>query len=88
MDKENCLYETFNPKPYVNFGIGLPADKLNRVFDQYYRVTGDEESTFPGLGLGLYISAQIIERSNGKIWVESQIGEGSTFSFSLPKLKM
>ena len=67
-----------------DFGIGMPPDKKDRVFEQYYRVSGDEESTFPGLGLGLYIAAQIVERSGGKIWVNSILGKGSTFSFSLP----
>ena len=67
-----------------DFGIGMPPDKKDHVFEQYYRVSGDEESTFPGLGLGLYIAAQIVERSGGKIWVNSILGKGSTFSFSLP----
>ena len=68
-----------------DFGIGMPEDKANKVFEQYYRVSGDEQHTFPGLGLGLYIASQIIERSNGKIWVNSVLGKGSTFCFSLPK---
>lgn len=67
-----------------DFGIGMPADKLEKVFDQYYRVAEDQKNTFPGLGLGLYIAAEIIERSNGKIWVESELNRGSTFYFSLP----
>ncbi|WP_226065001.1 PAS domain-containing sensor histidine kinase [Kaistella polysaccharea] len=71
-----------------DFGIGMPEDKKNRVFEQYYRVSGDEESTFPGLGLGLYISSQIVERSHGKISVSSTLNHGSTFCFSLPKVKL
>ncbi len=71
-----------------DFGIGMAEDKKGRVFEQYFRVSGDEQSTFPGLGLGLYISAQIVERSYGKIWVNSIFGEGSTFSFLLPQVKM
>lgn len=71
-----------------DFGIGMPEDKKDRVFEQYYRVSGDEQSTFPGLGLGLYISSQIVERSHGKIWVNSVFEKGSTFSFSLPQVKM
>ncbi len=70
-----------------DFGIGMPEDKKNRVFEQYYRVSGDEQNTFPGLGLGLYISSQIVERSHGKIWVESTLKQGSTFSFCLPQVK-
>ncbi len=67
-----------------DFGIGMPADKIGKVFNQYYRVAEDQNNTFPGLGLGLYIAAEIIERSNGKIWVESEVNIGSTFYFSLP----
>lgn len=69
-----------------DFGIGMPEDKKDKVFEQYYRVSGDEQTVFPGLGLGLYISSQIIERSKGKIWVNSILDKGSTFYFSLPKL--
>ncbi len=67
-----------------DFGIGMPPEKIHKVFEQYYRVSGEAENTYPGLGLGLYIAAQIIERSNGKIWVESTLNKGSIFYFSLP----
>lgn len=67
-----------------DFGIGMPEEKIHKVFEQYYRVSGEAENTYPGLGLGLYIAAQIIERSNGKIWVESTLDKGSIFYFSLP----
>lgn len=88
-DADRIIVETQHQENEViftvkDFGIGMPEDKKDRVFEQYYRVSGDEESTFPGLGLGLYIAAQIVERSGGKIWVNSILGKGSTFSFSLP----
>jgi PAS domain S-box-containing protein len=67
-----------------DFGIGISQDKLGKVFEQFYRVSGDMQHTFPGLGLGLYISSEIIKREGGKIWVTSSVGEGSTFCFSLP----
>jgi PAS domain S-box-containing protein len=67
-----------------DFGIGIRADQQNRVFEQFYRVSGSREHTFPGLGLGLYISAEIVKHLNGKIWVNSEEGKGSTFCFSLP----
>ena len=67
-----------------DFGIGIRADQQSRVFEQFYRVSGSREHTFPGLGLGLYISSEIVKHLNGKIWVDSQEGEGSTFCFSLP----
>jgi PAS domain S-box-containing protein len=67
-----------------DFGIGIPDDKKDRVFEQFYRVSGDKQHTFPGLGLGLYISAEIVKREGGKMWVNSVEGKGSTFCFSLP----
>lgn len=64
-------------------GPGIPAEKLPYLFERYYRVdpNGIQAS---GLGLGLYISADIIERHGGKIGVESEEGKGSTFWFTLP----
>ena len=67
-----------------DFGIGISADKLNKVFEQFYRVSGDMQHTFPGLGLGLYISSEIIKREGGRIWVNSEVGKGSTFCFAIP----
>jgi PAS domain S-box-containing protein len=67
-----------------DFGIGIPDDKKDRVFEQFYRVSGSKQHTFPGLGLGLYISSEIIKREGGKMWVNSVEGKGSTFCFSLP----
>ena len=67
-----------------DFGIGISADKKDKVFEQFYRVSGDKQHTFPGLGLGLYISSEIIKREGGRIWVNSVEGEGSTFCFALP----
>ncbi len=67
-----------------DFGIGIPKDKLDKVFEQFYRVSGDMQHTFPGLGLGLYISSEIIKREGGRIWVTSAEGKGSTFCFALP----
>lgn len=91
-EAEKVMVEIKNEGNSVNFmvkdfGIGMPEDKKDRVFEQYYRVSGDEQSTFPGLGLGLYIASQIVERSEGKIWVNSILGKGSTFCFSLPKVQ-
>jgi len=67
-----------------DFGIGISNDKLTKVFEQFYRVSGDMQHTFPGLGLGLYISSEIIKREGGRIWVKSEVGKGSTFCFALP----
>jgi signal transduction histidine kinase len=62
-------------------GPGISAEGLPRVFDRYWRAG---ETTAKGTGLGLYISRGIIEAHGGKIWVESTLGQGSTFTFSLP----
>ena len=67
-----------------DFGIGIEKDQQKRVFDRLYQVTDEKEKTFPGLGMGLYISKEIVKRHKGTIWVESQKGHGSTFFFSLP----
>jgi PAS domain S-box-containing protein len=67
-----------------DFGIGIPEDKKDRVFEQFYRVSGNKQHTFPGLGLGLYISSEIIKREGGRMWVNSVEGKGSTFCFALP----
>ncbi|WP_374329414.1 ATP-binding protein [Soonwooa sp.] len=67
-----------------DYGIGIPEEKIEHVFKQYYRVSGEKEHTIPGLGIGLYISAEIIKRSNGNIYVNSERGKGSNFCFELP----
>ncbi len=66
-------------------GIGIPPDELPRVFDRFYRVGGEQHATPPGLGLGLYIAAEIVRRHDGEIWAESAPGEGATFCFRLPR---
>ena len=65
-------------------GIGIPPSKLKNVFDRFFRITGDNRETFPGLGLGLFISKEIIKRHNGEIFAESAEGKGSKFYFLLP----
>ncbi|MFC3559920.1 PAS domain-containing protein [Pedobacter jamesrossensis] len=67
-----------------DFGIGISKEKTDHVFEQFYRVSGNKEHTFPGLGLGLYISSEIVKRLNGRIWVNSVVNKGSTFCFSIP----
>ncbi|MDB5199606.1 MAG: sensor histidine kinase [Chitinophagaceae bacterium] len=68
---------------FKDFGIGIPKEKISKIFDRFYRV--DEVSKdFSGLGIGLFISSEIIKQHGGKIWAESTEGEGSTFYFSIP----
>ncbi|TCD27836.1 PAS domain S-box protein [Pedobacter psychrodurus] len=63
-------------------GIGIKPDDIDKLFERYYRVKGNH--TISGFGIGLYLSAEIIERHNGRIWAESEEGKGSTFHFTLP----
>jgi two-component system CheB/CheR fusion protein len=65
-------------------GIGIPENMINNVFERFFRISHAQIETYPGMGLGLYISAGIIERHGGTISVESVEGEGSTFYFTLP----
>jgi PAS domain S-box-containing protein len=65
-------------------GIGINKADQGKIFQRFYRVEGKDEKTFPGFGIGLFIAAEIIERHEGKITVQSEQGKGSTFSFSLP----
>ncbi len=67
-----------------DFGEGINQDQQDKIFDRFYRVSGNNLHTFPGLGLGLYIAKEIINRHDGKIRVESAKGCGSTFYFELP----
>jgi len=70
---------------FTDFGIGIDKEKRERLFERYYR--GEEKSnTTTGLGIGLYITAEIIKRHGGHVWVESEKGKGSIFYFSLPLL--
>ena len=65
-------------------GIGIPADELAQVFERFHRGRQVSSTNYGGLGLGLYITKQIIERHGGTIWVESREGAGTTFFFALP----
>jgi signal transduction histidine kinase/DNA-binding response OmpR family regulator len=66
-----------------DFGIGISKDDQQLIFDKFYR-TEESTNNFQGLGLGLYISADILQRHNADFGVESEPGKGSTFYFSLP----
>ncbi|OGN98938.1 MAG: hypothetical protein A2Y89_05430 [Chloroflexi bacterium RBG_13_51_18] len=65
-------------------GIGIAKDQQNMLFKPYSRLNADRQR-HPGLGLGLALSKQVVELHGGKIWVESEHGKGSTFSFYLPR---
>lgn len=68
-----------------DFGIGIPAKERVRIFEPYFRSQNAQREDVPGgLGMGLYIAAEIVHRHGGRIWLDSEEGVGSTFSFLLP----
>ena len=67
-----------------DFGIGIGKEHQGRLFQRFYRALSKQDKTFPGMGIGLYIANEIIQRHGGRMWVESVEGSGSTFFFSLP----
>lgn len=77
-EKDNILQVAIE-----DFGIGISAQHLDNIFDRYYRIE-EHAANFQGLGIGLYISAEIIDRHAGTLEVESEVGIGSTFFFSIP----
>ncbi len=68
-------------------GIGVPEDCLGKVFDEFFRVDAHGGGQPRGTGLGLALVKRMVEAHRGKVWVESQMGKGSTFSFTLPSAK-
>jgi PAS domain S-box-containing protein len=65
-------------------GPGIRPDDKERIFEQLYQVDPDAEAGRKGIGLGLYICRELVSRQGGRIWVESEFGEGSTFYFTVP----
>lgn len=65
-------------------GIGIPKDKRDIIFDRFRQIEEGSTRKYGGTGIGLFISKHIVEELGGKIWVESEIGNGSSFYFTLP----
>ena len=65
-------------------GSGIKAEFLDRIFEMFYRAKEDS----PGTGLGLYIVKETVEKLNGRITVSSNIGQGTTFTITLPNLSV
>jgi signal transduction histidine kinase/CheY-like chemotaxis protein len=68
-------------------GIGISAEDQTKLFQEFYRVKSPQTDEIPGTGLGLSITKSIVERHGGRIWVNSELGKGSTFTFLLPAYK-
>ncbi len=67
-------------------GVGIAPEDAVHLFQKFYRIDNSATRTIGGTGLGLYLCRQLIESFNGRIWVESKPGQGSTFKFTLPRL--
>jgi PAS domain S-box-containing protein len=83
----NIRGEMNNQKAHIQIsdtGIGIPQDKLEKIFERFYQVDSSDERKYGGTGLGLWISKNIIEAHGGRIWAESK-NSGSTFHILLPK---
>jgi two-component system sensor histidine kinase VicK len=69
-----------------DMGIGIATDKLDKIFDRFYQADGSSTRRYGGVGLGLAICKSIVAAHGGKIWAESEVGKGSRFIFTLPKM--
>jgi signal transduction histidine kinase len=67
-----------------DFGMGIPKEEQTKIYERFFRAKGKKEGTIPGLGLGLFISNEIVKQHGGDLWVKSTEGKGSTFYFTLP----
>ncbi|MFT4928847.1 MAG: signal transduction histidine kinase/ligand-binding sensor domain-containing protein [Phenylobacterium sp.] len=65
-------------------GIGIAEDKFASIFDSFEQIEGESERGYSGTGLGLSVSKQLVELHQGTLWVESELGKGATFAFTLP----
>ncbi|GHO41915.1 PAS domain S-box protein [Ktedonospora formicarum] len=68
-----------------DYGLGIPQEQRDKIFERFYRVSGPNQKAIPGLGMGLYIVAEIVRHHGGTLAVESAVGKGSTFQVTLPR---
>jgi len=80
LEEENNYEITFSVK---DTGIGIPADKMDRLFKSFSQVDSSTTRTHGGTGLGLAISQRLSQMMGGNVWVESEVGQGTTFSFTI-----
>ena len=70
-----------------DYGIGISREQQSKIFERFYRAQSGTQGNFPGFGMGLYISSEIVKRHGGRITVESEEGKGSAFTVTLPSVK-
>ncbi len=68
-------------------GIGIPQADVERIFERFYRASNRSKVNAPGTGLGLAICRSIVDKHEGRVWVESEVGKGTTFFFVIPVAK-
>ena len=83
-DRFGAPEEDFVRLEVIDSGIGIPRDKLDKIFDSFYQVDSSITREYGGSGLGLAISKKLIEAHRGEISVDSEVGEGTHFSILLP----
>jgi len=76
--KENC---TFSVK---DTGIGIHVRQQEEIFERFMKIDNNKQHLYRGTGIGLFLTRQLVEMFGGKIWVESEVGKGSNFCFTIP----
>lgn len=66
-------------------GVGIPQEEQSKIFEDFYQASNVETKKIKGAGLGLSIVKQIVEAHQGRIWLESALGKGTKFFFTMPK---
>ena len=91
-NQDKIIVELTQDSKYVkvsvtDFGIGIANDHLSKIFERFYKIPGKKEDTFPGMGIGLYLSQQIAKKHGGKITVESEKDKVTKFTLKIPVYK-
>lgn len=76
--------EKFLQVDIIDTGIGIPEQDISRIFERFYRVDKGRSRELGGTGLGLSIVKHIVQAHGGQVWLKSELGQGSTFSFTIP----